>query len=590
MQNKVEILGHYGGDLTHSLSAWTSTTRDLTDDKVKRIPKLLKMLADDKHGTPFEKSAIHFLITVEQPSHIHLLKHRIGVSINGECLTGDSVITFNNTYGTSNKKLKKTVKQLFDSWNQGRKHQNTEADKYYNRKRIKNMNLRVLDESTNLFKTSHIKDIWYKGVQPVYEIVLKNGNRIKCTNNHSIWTGQGYKTISDGLCVGSLVGCNGISIEVDNKPWTFPSFYENAFKYTRKEFSKYKNLKYELIKKWGYIFNVEFKKDENKDFKKGNKPWNSGKSGYKIDVKNRKYNPLKGESSHFWRGGITEERALIGSWTTSNSFKVHKKYNFTCQNCGNSSCTLHAHHIIPVSIDITKAYDFDNLITVCKECHHEIHKTVESERDFAKKVLSPDFEIKYKEWGNNKKRPSRKLAVHYSPIISINYIGEKDTYDIEVDGSNNNFVANNIVVHNSARYKELKEDKFYLPEDWNGIEFDDSKFNKFTKEFTSGYETWKQLLERYSELGNELYHTSLEQITPILGKKRAKESARFFKTMNSQIDLDIMFNFRSFIHFYFLRSHDTAQKEIQNIAKEMLKQIKEIEGNPFKESLNAFGL
>src|SRR5690606_15059899 len=36
------------------------------------------------HHTPFEKSTLHFLVTVDQATHIHLLKHRIGVSINGE--------------------------------------------------------------------------------------------------------------------------------------------------------------------------------------------------------------------------------------------------------------------------------------------------------------------------------------------------------------------------------------------------------------------------------------------------------------------------------------------------------------------------
>ena len=82
--NKVELIGYYGGDETHAMSAWTSTSRDLTGDKRSRIPKLLKMLAENGHETPFEKSSLHFLVTVDAATHIHLLKHRIGVSINGE--------------------------------------------------------------------------------------------------------------------------------------------------------------------------------------------------------------------------------------------------------------------------------------------------------------------------------------------------------------------------------------------------------------------------------------------------------------------------------------------------------------------------
>ncbi len=84
MNNTVELLGHYGDDLTHACSAWTSTSRELTDEKIGRVPKLLTMLASEGHHTPFEKSSLHFLVTVDQATHIHLLKHRIGVSINGE--------------------------------------------------------------------------------------------------------------------------------------------------------------------------------------------------------------------------------------------------------------------------------------------------------------------------------------------------------------------------------------------------------------------------------------------------------------------------------------------------------------------------
>ena len=82
--NKVELIGYYGSDLSHCLSAWTSTSRDLTEDKKSRVGKLLTMLATDGHHTPFEKSMLHFLINCETASHIHIIKHRIAVSVNSE--------------------------------------------------------------------------------------------------------------------------------------------------------------------------------------------------------------------------------------------------------------------------------------------------------------------------------------------------------------------------------------------------------------------------------------------------------------------------------------------------------------------------
>ena len=122
----------------------------------------------------------------------------------------------------------------------------------------------------------------------------------------------------------------------------------------------------------------------------------------------------------------------------------------------------------------------------------------------------------------------------------------------------------------SARYNELKEDKMYIPYDWSN--------------------TWKNKIEQYAEEGNKLYHECLEYFTPILGRKRAKESARYFKTFNSQITMDVMFNWRSFYHFQQLRNSDHAQREVMFLAQEMLDQVKNIEGNPFEKTIAAFGL
>jgi len=122
----------------------------------------------------------------------------------------------------------------------------------------------------------------------------------------------------------------------------------------------------------------------------------------------------------------------------------------------------------------------------------------------------------------------------------------------------------------SARYKELKEDKAYFPED-----FDDR---------------WRGILMQHSATSDALYHMALKELTPLLGRKRAKESARFFKTMNSQITMDVMFNFRSFVHFQRLRNSKDAQKEIADIADKMLELVESIDGKPFEYTLKAFNL
>jgi flavin-dependent thymidylate synthase len=128
----------------------------------------------------------------------------------------------------------------------------------------------------------------------------------------------------------------------------------------------------------------------------------------------------------------------------------------------------------------------------------------------------------------------------------------------------------------SARYKELKEDKYYLPNDWLGV-----------RDNATGQD-WIFTLEQFSKESNELYHRALRDLTPILGRKRAKESARYFKNYNSQIQADVMFNMRAFHNFITQRMDDYAQLEIQDIAKQMLELVKNIEGNPFEHTLKAF--
>jgi thymidylate synthase (FAD) len=122
----------------------------------------------------------------------------------------------------------------------------------------------------------------------------------------------------------------------------------------------------------------------------------------------------------------------------------------------------------------------------------------------------------------------------------------------------------------SARYKELKEDKHYVPSDWDN--------------------RWAIALHNYTEMGNKLYHDCLREMTPVLGRKRAKESARFFKTFNSQITMDVMFNWRSFYHFQQLRNSEHAQLEVRQLAQDMLQLVKQIEGNPFEHTIKAFNL
>lgn len=119
----------------------------------------------------------------------------------------------------------------------------------------------------------------------------------------------------------------------------------------------------------------------------------------------------------------------------------------------------------------------------------------------------------------------------------------------------------------SARYKEL-QDKWYLPTDWP--------------------EYWQDKLDEHTKQGHELYHLALKQLMPEIGRKRAKETARFFLPYNKQLTYDLMINLRSFANMVKLRADSAAQVEIQEIVKSMLKQV--YEQHVCDWSLEALGL
>ncbi len=164
-------------------------------------------------------------------------------------------------------------------------------------------------------------------------------------------------------------------------------------------------------------------------------------------------------------------------------------------------------------------------------------------------------------WSNHHETPFEKVTVHFLVDTDIaSHIHLLKHRMANINGE-------------SARYKELKEDKFYLPEDWKEIKISTNivhiaNNNKDEYQFDKG-EQWINILEEYTEVGNKLYHQCLEDLTPVLGRKRAKESARFFKTYNSQIQADVTFNMRSFANFIKLRNSEHAQLEIREVAQQM---------------------
>ena len=178
-------------------------------------------------------------------------------------------------------------------------------------------------------------------------------------------------------------------------------------------------------------------------------------------------------------------------------------------------------------------------------------------------------------WSNGHETPFEKGVVHF--LVDTDIASHIHLLKHRISSLN----------AESARYKELKEDKYYVPKDWGEIESTAYIADDFPTAFVEPHDEWVDILIKYTNLGNELYHQCIKDLEPLLGRKRAKESARFFKTYNSQIQADVMFNMRSFANFIQLRNSEHAQKEIREIAQQMWDLVATIEGEPFKFTLEA---
>jgi len=215
------------------------------------------------------------------------------------------------------------------------------------------------------------------------------------------------------------------------------------------------------------------------------------------------------------------------------------------------------------SVELIGIYGDDELIA-CSAWTSTSRELTEEKRERIPKLLK-DL------WNNGHETPFEKGVVHF--LVNCDIASHIHLLKHRMSSLN----------AESARYKELREDKFYIPQDWRGIKHKQKLIN--SHDFLEI--EYMQALEEFTEKSNKLYHQCLEDLTPILGRKRAKESARYFKTYNSQIQSDIMFNMRSFENFLKLRRSMNAQREIMDIANDMLELVR-LTGK-FEHTLNAWG-
>ena len=384
--------------------------------------------------------------------------HRVGISFDVQCLAGDTEVTFVQASGALRKI---NIAELYDLWANGEKAVRMRAIRgrkgeqpgEYRRDckaRLQRMKLRVLNERTGMFETSHIQDVMCSGTQPVYRVTLADGKILDCTTNHRLFTSSGWQTMGDavGLVTDNNhqvlamtrrceVMCNGVvrpDVLYTHRAWLESQAQKDL---TAKAIAPLCNTTPDVIRYWARQFSIQLGSGRHRGSKRivGNglyreqswlearlaeglcademaaiagcsvesikkwvyhyglalnrrspgtaSPWNQGKAGqYSLNLtaeqrETRRENARKytqrGRASIFWKGGVSSDRTLVSAWTRQTAPQVHEKFNYICQHCGQKGGALHAHHLVPVFANPDLAYEFENLVSVCKECHETIH-------------------------------------------------------------------------------------------------------------------------------------------------------------------------------------------------------------------------
>jgi thymidylate synthase (FAD) len=326
------------------------------------------------------------------------------------------------------------------------------------------------------------------------------------------------------------------------------------------------------IRKWLWVHRLTNHPghDSHPQFRRGNVPWNLGRT-YRLGRRPASAEMLaiiraarSGAASNFWKGGTSTEREGIGRWTTQMAPSIHARNHFTCQLCHRRKPKLHAHHIVPVWADLSKARDPANLTTLCDECHREVHR---DERKYVERLGGPPIAD---ELIRPRGIPWSALTVgQLARVERFEFLGMRETYDLEVEGPFHNFVANGIVTHNSvneysARYSVVP-DEYEVPA--AAEVHQQSTRNRQGRGGPVAGEISAQFrsdLDRISQDAYAAYSRALDSGV-------ARETARTVLPVSFYTQWYWKINLHNMLHFLSLRLDEHSQEEIRLYAAEIAK-------------------
>ncbi len=416
-------------------------------------------------------------------------------SFSMECLTGDSVVR-SFVSNTRHRGKCWTIKQLYD-WQFDTKRKG----------RLKLIRVRSVDDLGRIVPNT-VEEVVYSGKKEVYEVTTKSGRKIKSTMNHLYYTPAGYKHLAE-LTVGSRIYANGLPA-LNNEEFLRENYLKKNM--TRKQLAETIGCCEATLYKAFVKFGIR-------------KPWSDrpnrhpghGVKGMFSDEQRKQISErMTLENNPQWKGDSASKSA---GYLRSN--RHYKRGN--CWGCGRTD-KVERHHMDKNPLNNAES----NCMDLCQKCHKAFHKA----------------DIK---------------SVFSDEIVSIALVGIEDTFDIVLQNSPHNFVANGLVVHNSTRYVNYgKENEctFILPRFWSLLD----ATGALSKEFA----VWCEHM-----------YTSEDLYLNLLKNNATPEQARSVLPHSLKTELIMTANLREWRHFFKMRTSAVAHPSLREVATPLLAEFKQ---------------
>lgn len=477
-----------------------------SEDKITEdsAAKLVSQLIKNGHMAMLEFSDIVVKFIHSRGFSHEMVRHRMcsfAQESTRYCLSGNTKLQTKNPHHHI------TIKNLFE---------NKENSKNGSWKRI---NIKFMNENTNEIEFGKIKNIFHVGKKQTFKIITKLGYWLVCTDDHEIFTKNGYVQLKK-LKINDEIAVNGKDAIYRDKKWLFEQHI--AQNKTIKQIAEEFNFNYATIKKWKQILKLPQK--QKGYFNIGKVPWNKGIHENDDPRVKKQANALR----NFHNDGRTENISKIKRIKKITASTYRKLVKKECEICS-STHNLCVHHLD----ENRKNNNLDNLLTVCQKCHGQIH---------AKNIQH----------------------VQFDKIINIEIAEIEDVFDIEMMNKFHNFVANGVVVHNCNYSNEKFGNEltfinpYWLTEKWIEEHSMDMPLQHSGKPIM----IWQNTMERIEKEYFNLLDCGLQP-----------QAARGILPNDLKTEIVVKANIREWRHIFGLRAATPAHPDMRRVMIPLLEEF-----------------